>query len=404
MKKMRKGANKALLATAVICLCMLWGISGASADVDTPNISDAWTWDVLVVPPNDGWEGDAGVSIRNMLEWHRLDISEMGDGIHGHDIDFVLLPPLTEEAAELFTFPVTPRTIAIFSFASNWVDRVLVDRAATSGVPLLLAGGENVSFIRQGNMMPFMFALDLFRDFRCRAFVDHALMALSHESRLAIMGPRFALHEEREARITFELFMDEGFMPTPFWVDPTVSSSFSMIEHEIRHFSDGVVVSHIGGMATKEVWRGITAHRSPYRVWFGGPPDRSFLSFNGMVFADQNMYLEDHGGFEQLRRKVWSTRVLPVPDMVAAGRAHALVTWLGRAIFALPRVIGEMDQQALLASLRNVREIPFGNQILDIDSETHRPAFRYVNILEVRDRGFQVINTLNVQGVRYNDH
>ena len=333
------------------------------------------------------------------------EISESGDGIHGHDIEFILLSPLTEESAVSYKFPVTPRTIAIFSFASDQVNRLLVDRAAAGGVPLLLAGGENVFFFKQGRIMPFVFALDLFRDYRCRAFADYALKTLTREARLGIMGPRFTLHEEREAKICFDLFSDEGFMPMPFWLDASVSDSFSMVEQEIKEYSDGVLISHVGGMASKEIWRGITVgYRSPYRIWYGGVPDNSFLSFNGMIFADQNIYLEERGGFEQLKRDLWTTRVMAVPDKVAAGRANALATWLTKGLSALPRVTGRINQEALFASLRTVSGIPFGKQTLDIDSDTHRPALRQVYILEVRGRSFFVRDTLGVHGLKYYDY
>jgi len=296
---------------------------------------------------------------------------------------------------------MTPRTVAILSFASEHVNRLLIDSAAATGVPLLLAGGENVFFFRNDRIMPFMFALDLFRDFRCRAFADYARMTLASDARLGIMGARFTLHEERQAVICFDLFTDEGFLPMPFWLDASVRSSFSMVEQEVMAFSDGVLISHIGGMATREVWHGITAGRSPYRIWNGGAPDRSFLSFAGMVFADQNMYLGERGGFEQLRRNIWSTRILPVPDMVAGGRANALAFWLTQGLAALPRVGHEVQLRELFNTLGNVNGIPFGNQTLDINPNTNRPTFRQVYILQVHNRSFYVVETINVRGLEH---
>ena len=396
------GVGKTLLAAAVVCFLLLCGIFRAHAETRP---QDAWTLDILVVPPDDGWDQDAGVSIRRTLDWHNTEVSESGFGIHGHDIDFIYLPPLTEESAGQYTFPITPRTVAILSFASNEVDKLLVDRAEASGVPLLLAGGENVFLFKRGRIMPFVFALDLFRDFRSRAFADYARLTLPNNARLGIMGARFTLNEEREAKICFDLFSDEGFMPMPFWFDPSVADSFSLIEHEIKEYSDGVLISYVGGMASKEIWRGITAgYQSPYRLWYGGAPDRTFLSFRGMVFADQNMYLEERGGFEQLRRDLWTTRVLAVPNKAAAGRANALAFWLTEALAALPDITGRVNNEALIAALGNVSGIPFGSQTLSIDSETHRPAFRRVWILEVRDRSFFVRETLDVRGLKYYDY
>jgi len=405
--------KKTLFVAAAACIYLLWGAlcaETASPGEVMPEEGGVdvsiWTWDILVIPPDEGWDEEPGISIKNVLEWNRLEVFEKGNGINGHDIDFILLPALTEESAESYTFPITPRTVAVLSFASNPVDRLLVDRAALSGVPLLLAGGENVFFFKQDRLIPFVFALDLFRDYRCRAFADYARLTQPRSSRLGIVGTRFTLHEEREAKICFDLFANEGFMPMPFWLDASVSDSFSLVEHEIKQGSDGILLSYVGGIASKEIWHGITAgYRSPYRLWYGGAPDRSFLSFSGMLFADQNMYLEELGGFEQLKRDLWATRILAVSDKVAAGRANALAFWLTEALSALPWETDPInDREALLSSLRNVRGIPFGKQTLDIDSETHRPFFRDVYMIQVRDRNFVVLDILNVRGLKYYDY
>jgi hypothetical protein len=246
-----------------------------------------------------------------------------------------------------------------------------------------------------------MFALDLFRDFRSQAFADYARLALPSDARLGIMGARFTLNEEREAMISFDLLSDEGFIPMPFWLDASVRNSFTMVEQEVMQFSDGILISHIGGMATREVWHGIASGRSPYRIWNAGAPDRSFLSFTGMVFADQNMYLAERGGLEQLRRNLWSTRMVAVSDLVAAGRANALARWLIQGLDALPRVGHDLQMRELFSTLRNVSGIPFGDQTLDINPNTHRPDFRRVYILEVRNRDFFIRQILNVRGLEY---
>jgi hypothetical protein len=154
-------------------------------------------------------------------------------------------------------------------------------------------------------------------------------------------------------------------------------------------------------MGTKEIWRGIMGHQSPYRIWYGGAPDRSFLSYKGMIFADQNMYLDERGGFEQMKRDLWSSRALSVPDKVAAGRANALALWLIQALRGLPGALDSLDKNALLSLLAEARDIPFGAKTLNIDRDTHRPRERQVYILEVRGRNFFVLDTLEVRGLKY---
>jgi hypothetical protein len=191
-------------------------------------------------------------------------------------------------------------------------------------------------------------------------------------------------------------------------MDASVTDTFSLVEQEIKNDSDGVLISYVGGMASKEVWRGITGYASPYRLWYGGAPDASFRSFKGMIFADQNMYLEERGGFEQLKRDLWMSRTVSVSDKAAAGRANALAIWLIQALEAIPeRNVENAEspaQRELLSQLESAKGIPFGAQVLDIDGKTHRPRRRNVRILEVRDRNFTVLDTLDVEGLPYYDY
>ncbi|MDR1379178.1 MAG: hypothetical protein LBJ36_09050 [Synergistaceae bacterium] len=392
-----------------MAVCFLFRREGFFLEVAFAAVDESvWTWDVLVVPPDEGWENEKGKAIQRTLAWHQTQVSESGNGIHGHDLNFVLLPPATEDAIADFALPITSHTVAVLSFASYPVDRELIRQAARSGMPLLLAGGENVSFYEAGRLHPFVFALDLFRDYRCRAFADYASKRLEKNSRLGIMGARFTLNEEREAKICFDFLLKAGFMPMPYWLDASVTDTFSLVEQEIKNASDGVLISYLGGMASKEIWRGVMGLMSPYRLWYGGAPDASFRSFKGMIFADQNMYLEELGGFEQLKRDLWMSQTMAVSDKAAAGRANALVIWLIQALEAIPRQnienVERPSQRELLSELENVKGIPFGAQVLEIDGKTHRPSQRKVYILEVRDRNFTVLDTLDVEGLPYYDY
>ncbi|MDR1977098.1 MAG: hypothetical protein LBQ42_00010 [Synergistaceae bacterium] len=393
--------RKFFAAAACVFLgyCVLFCEDVALAAVD----ESVWTWDVLVLPPSEGWENNVGESIRNTLLWHQAEISESGGGIQGHDLNFVFLPPVSEDAVKDYVLPITSHSVAILSFASYPIDRELVKLVAGKGIPLMLAGGENVFFFEQGRLLPFVFALDLFRDYRAQAFADYASKKAELKARLAVIATRFTLYEEREAKICFDLFSSKGFMPMPYWVDASVTDTFAMVEQEIKDYSDGILVSYVGGMASKEIWRGIMGRQSPYRLWYGGAPDKSFLSCKGMLFADQNMALEARGSFDQLKRDLWTSRILNVSDKVAAGRANALALWLIGALRTLPENTETVKAGTLFPRLETIREIPFGNQVLEIDEKTHRPKRRQVYILEVRDRSFFVLDAFDVEGLGYYD-
>lgn len=375
-----------------------WGVEGtawAQQDKD-------WTWKVLVVAPEGGWEDNVGRSIRAALSWHEAEIDESGKGVRGHDLRFVYLPPMDEGSTATAPLPVDKYTVALLSFAAPEVDRILIGRAAALGIPLMLANGEDVSFHRaDGRLLPFVFGLDLFRDYRSEALAAYAVETLTSQDRLALMGSRFTVHQEREAKLCQSLLFDAGFMPMPYWVDASVTDTFALLAEEVESSGQGVLVAFMGNMASKEMWRTFMRTLTPWRLWHCGRPDESFLSFHGMVFADQNLFLEKHGGFQELKRHLWNTRTLQVPDSVAAGRADALAQWLIQGLSALPGPLESLDRPALLDRLGRAERIPFGNQVLDVNPELHRPRRRQVYILEIRDRGYLLLKTLSTQGPAY---
>ena len=107
-----------------------WGVEGtalAQQDKD-------WTWKVLVVAPEDGWEDNVGRSIRAALSWHEAEIDESGKGVRGHDLRFVYLPLMDEGSTATAPLPVDKYTVALLSFAAPEVDRILIGRAAALGI------------------------------------------------------------------------------------------------------------------------------------------------------------------------------------------------------------------------------------------------------------------------------
>ncbi|MCR5346461.1 MAG: hypothetical protein K6E38_01675 [Fretibacterium sp.] len=364
-------------------------------------VSHSWLWNVLVIPPQGGWETEAGKAISTALSWHESEISDSGSGTGGHDIQFHLLPPMNEDSALSAPLPVDSMTTAVMSFAAPEVDRVLVSRMAGSDVPLLLSGGEDVLFDNGRRPARNVFALDLYRDYRCAAFALYAAKTVSPEAHLALLASRFTVNQEREAKIISGLLDDAGFMPMPFWVDSSTRNTFDMVSQEIESATDGVVISFLGNMGAREMWRSFMRVNTKWKLWNCAFPDKSYLSSRGMIFADQNLFLTEHGGFMGLKHKLWSTRAMQIADTVSAGRAEALTEWLKIGIDSLPQPINTLNRSELLQALETVRGIPFGTQTLDIAPETHRPRVRQVYITEVRGGAYVLLESLSVAGLPY---
>ena len=245
-------AIKVLALGAVLVFLTAGGLPGRALGAQ----QDAnWVWRVLVAAPPGGWETDAGRSVRAVLSWHEMEVDESGSGIRGHDLRFECLPPMDEAAAADAALSADKRTVAVMSFAAPEVDSILIEKTAPLGLPLLLAGGEEVPLHRGGRLLPFVFALDLFRDYRSAAFAAYAVKTLKPEDRLALMGSRFTVDQEREAKLFQSLLLDADFMPMPYWVDASVTDTFALIAEEVQSAEPGALVCFMGNMAAKELWR-----------------------------------------------------------------------------------------------------------------------------------------------------
>ena len=366
-----------------------------------------WVWNVLVVPPVTGWNNEPGKSISAALSWYEAEISDSGSGVGGHDIKFVRLNLNTssDKPAENLNLPIDSHTAAIMSFAlTPDIDRVLVARLAGRNVPLMLAGGENVLIETGGRPLINIFALDLYRDYRCYAFAQYARRIYDSKKRIALAASRFTVNQEREAKICYAMLDSEGFMPMPYWADASVRDTFAMMSEEIESFvgeQAGVMISFMGGMGAREIWRNFMRLRSNWRLWNCAEPDASYLSCRGMIFADQNIALASQGGFIETKRLLWRTRAMRVNDSVAAGKAIALTDWLTKAIELMPQPVDNLPRNDLLRNLERVQSIKFGNQVLNIAANLHRPTERNVYIVEVRNHEYDNLDVIKTKGLAY---
>ena len=393
--------RKIIAAIAAVLCLTVYGINGAFCA--QPH---SWEWNVLVIPPSGGWETEPGKSISTALSWCEREISESSSGVGGHDVKFLRVEVSGDvRSMEVLGLHYGRDTIAVISFAGlPELDRVLVSRMAGRDVPLLLAGGESVVIDSGGRPIANIFALDLFRDYRAGAFTEYAKRLYDQKKRIALAASKFTVNQEREAKICYDLLDKAGFMPMPYWADASVRDSYGMMAEEIESFEGGqagVVISFMGSMASREIWRNFMRLRTNWRLWNCAEPDSTYLSCRWMVFADQNISLVSHGGFIETKRMLWRTRAMQVNDPVAGGKAIALYEWLKRAIDMMPQPVDAMPRSQLLANLGRVRAIPFGNQVLNIAANLHRPSERDAYIVEVRDRSYSYLDTVRVKGLAY---
>ena len=403
MRKINARAHPLLALIATVLCLTVWG--NYEAFCAQPH---SWVWNVLVIPPSGGWDSEPGKSISNALTWCEREIYESPNGVGGHDLHFLRLEVSGDvQSFQRLGLSYGRDVVAVLSFAElPELDRVLVARMAGRDVPLILAGGESVVIDRGGRPLGNIFALDLFRDYRASAFTEYAKTVFDKKKRIALAASRFTVNQEREAKICYDLLDRAGFMPMPYWADASVRDTYLMLSEEIESYEGeeaGVVISFMGSMGAREIWRNFMRLRTNWRLWNCSAPDNSYLSCRGMVFADQNILLSTQGGFIETKRMLWRTRAIPVDDTVAAGKAVALCEWLKRAIEMMPQPLDTMPRAQLLANLSRVQGIPFGNQVLNIAPNLHRPSSRNAYIVEIRERDYLFVDSVSTRGLAYRE-
>ncbi|MCL1875186.1 MAG: hypothetical protein FWF87_02870 [Synergistaceae bacterium] len=361
--------------------------------------SDDWTFRIYVVPPDAGWDSEDGRSIKATLAWFEKEINQDPNGLIDNDIAFIYMEkPVTLDTVEKDATKIkNSKCIAALNFASDEINRLLVPLLGYGKIPVLLSEGEEV-WLKDGTLpYPYVFALQLYRDYRTVALVEYAkkVADLSANHLIAVIGSRFSRFEEREAMICEDLFSLMNWPVVSFWTDSSAFNTYRLIESEIKSTSAGILFCYVGSMATREIWRGVRGLESQFQLWYPGVPNELFTSYNGIVFADQSMKDMEEGVFIGIKRKLWATRAVDVKSEAAAGKAFALVSWLFEAIRKGKRV----DADVLIYYLANAENIPFGKETLNISEKTNRPEFRNVYIMRIIDKAYKLVDILKIKGL-----
>lgn len=361
--------------------------------------SESWTWEIFVVPPDSGWDTVEGETIRATLGWFEKNINQDPFGLLEHDARFVYMEkPITEESLSgdvtVLKALKGSRCIAVLNFASDEINSLLVPALGNAGVPMLLTEGEEVWLLDGALAYPYIFALSLYRDYRTLAFADYIKKTFnpSVTNRISMIASRFSLNEEREAKMCADLLGKLGIQPIAFWTDASNFNTFRLLESEVKASLSGILLCYVGSMAAREIWRGVKGLESQYQLWYAGAPSESFLSYSGMLFADQSMKLKEEGGFVATKRKLWVSRAVDVKDEVVGGKAFALATWLIESV----KKAGRADADVLVHALATAAQVPFGSQMLDISPRTHRPRERDVYIMRVMNGEYDLIDVLKI--------
>lgn len=362
-------------------------------------VEDGWIWQVALLPPEEGWESDAGRSALGAVRYAERKVKESPDGVSGRDIRFHQEGALDEASAAARVEDWRKRGIsAVLSFGRGREAASLRPFLGDAGPVFLSAFGEE-AIIYNGEGVPdrMLFALDLFRDFRITAFAAYAETLFPSGSVLAILGDKLDPALERYSRNLGDMFFDKGFLVAHFWIPGGGMDSFRMIESEAIASGAKALVSWAGSMVVRDVWRATRRKSGAFEIWYGGAPQPILLSFNGIVTADQEYPLRSDSALKSLGREIWRRHNVTVKDTAIAGRAYAACQWLFDAF----QRAGSPVPAALAGTMPLAEGLVFGSQKLSINPATHRPAERTVAFMIVEGREFHPVNTLLVRGPDY---
>ncbi len=361
-------------------------------------VDDGWIWQIAVLPPPGGWESDAGLSAMAAVRYAELQVKDSPDGVVGRDIHFLQEPPLTggnvKARLEEWRSKGLPAVISLGGEDDVRLLRPLLDQR---GPVFITAFGEDDDIAYEGVPHPMMFALDLYKDFRMRAFTEYASKTLEKGATLAILGDRYDPYLDRFARNLGEMLFTAGFSADYFWLPGAGPDSFRMIESEALSGGAEIMVSCAGSMVVREIWRAVRNNENAFGLWYGGAPIQTLLSFNGVHVADQDAPMDQDRAFVRLGRGIWEKTRITVKDRKIAGRAYAVCSW----VFEGLRKAGSQTPDKLSKAMGTVKGIPFGSLALTINAATHRPRFRDVAILAVSDRSFKGAAIFQVAGPQY---
>ncbi len=370
-RKIRKGWRLA----ALLCLCALV-TAFAEPVAAEENLSREWSFPVVVLPPENGWESDEGESIWLALKVVMEEANAGRDGVAGRDVLFLKSRLPTPEDAPAAVNEWRKNGIkAVISLADPEMDKLLISAMAADDMPLLLANGEWVSLSgEKGRPFKNIFALDLYYPFRAVALAEYAAfryggatVAIEANLNDSQMYPAYDLLRKS--------LKERGLATMTIWHDP--ARRVPLAEDEASSAGATVLISCLGPRNLQTTWRRVREKRLPLEVWYSGPPLPSMpLSLEGLLMADQAYPAARGKGFDELAARAWEVERKKVTDRYCAVKARAA----GLCAVEALRLSGG---KSVTDAISGVSGIPLGDDFLDIDKTTHRPASRKVALLRI---------------------
>ncbi|NLB84089.1 MAG: hypothetical protein GX791_07575, partial [Synergistaceae bacterium] len=261
---------KKLILLSLSLLAFLLPLSVASGSERIPvGVEDGWIWQIVLLPPPSGWESDSGISALAAVRCEEKFLAESAGGAAGRDVHFLKEEALTSGNVLSRLAEWRERKIAaVLSFGDGMDAALLAPLLGTSGPIFLSARGEGTDLRGEKGPAPFMFALDLFQDFRVAAFTLCAEETLAPGVPVAILGDRFDPTLDANTRCLTERLSGKNFSVSTYWIAGGGIDSFNMIGSEIMSSGAEVFISLAGTMVVRDLWLGSRRQGHPFTLWY----------------------------------------------------------------------------------------------------------------------------------------
>ncbi len=282
----------------------------------------------------------------------------------------------------------------VISLADSEMDKLLVSATASDDMPLLLANGEWVS-LSEENDRPFknVFAFDLYYPFRAVALAKYAAflykgatVAIEADLNDGQMYPAYDLLQRK--------LKECGLTTMTIWHDPARRVPLAEDESVERRGNYPDKLSRPEEPQT--TWRRVKEKHLPLEGGILGRFCPPCLFLWKASVADQAHPATRGESFDELATRAWEAERKKVTDRYYAVKARA-------AGLCAVEALKTSGGKSVADAMSGVSGIPLGDELLDIDKTTHRPASRKVALLRVSEKGLALEHIVEVRSSKVPD-
>jgi hypothetical protein len=382
-----------------MALALALGIfSGAAAAADDDplfGVREGWSWPVIVIPPSDGWEGEAGESIKLAMRAAERELSLDREAIRGREVTFMFSSVASpDEFKTRLASWRGMRAAAIVTFADADFNAPLAAMCAEGGPSLIYADGEyaEISSRENGRPHPYLFALGLPYYARANALAE----AASRErpgGYAAVFTDILSGKLARGAALTSGFLKARGMKPLDLSVTAYRQDQFAPQIREMESSGTSVYVCWLDAMATLSIWQSLERRGGGSVVYYSGPPQKILTDADGIILTDKDVLLErNEGGRHGIINTIRDAFDAVPKDPVSSAKAYALAKW----VIGAYRTVGSGDAPKIAIALGEASGIPLMDETLSIDPNTHRPKSRMYGLLKVAGKNFESHGSVEV--------